>query len=54
MTPAEINALPERVRHYIHDLETRCDPTGEVQERWSLIEQRDALIIRVRELEASR
>lgn len=22
MTPAEVNALPERVRRYIHDLET--------------------------------
>jgi len=51
MTPDEINALPERVRKYIHDLETRCDPAGEVQERWSLREQRDALVVRVRELE---
>src|SRR5689334_9563944 len=25
---AEINALPERVRRHIHDLETICDPTG--------------------------
>lgn len=31
-TPAEINALPEKVRHFIHDLESRCDPAGELQE----------------------
>lgn len=52
MTNDEINALPERVRKYIHDLETRTDPAGEVQERWALREERDALLIRVRELEA--
>lgn len=32
MTAAEINALPEPVRRYIHDLEARCDPAGEVRE----------------------
>lgn len=32
MNSAEVNALPERVRRYIHDLETRCDPSGEVRE----------------------
>ena len=51
MTAEEINALPERVRRYIHDLVTRCDPAGEVQERWSLREQRDGLVAKVRELE---
>ena len=25
----EINALPEGIRKYIHDLETRCDPAGD-------------------------
>jgi uncharacterized protein YceH (UPF0502 family) len=44
--------LPERVRRYIHDLVTRCDPAGEVQERWSLREQRDGLVARVRQLES--
>jgi hypothetical protein len=29
-TSANINALPEGVRNYIHDLETRCDPAGDV------------------------
>jgi hypothetical protein len=24
----EINALPEKFRRYIHDLETRCDKSG--------------------------
>ena len=26
----EVNALPEGIRLYIHDLETRCDPAGDV------------------------
>jgi hypothetical protein len=30
MTSDEINALPERVRRYIHDLEARADPAGDV------------------------
>ena len=30
-TAAEINALPEKVRLYIHDLETHCDKSGDVQ-----------------------
>jgi hypothetical protein len=42
---AEINALPERVRYYIHDLETRADPSGDVQTIASLTEQRDALVL---------
>lgn len=29
-TSENINALPEPVRKYVHDLETRCDPAGEV------------------------
>ena len=28
---AEINALPEKFRQYIHDLETRCDKICDVQ-----------------------
>jgi hypothetical protein len=42
---AEVNALPERVRRHIHDLETICDPTGMVQQIASLTEQRDALLV---------
>ena len=29
-TAEEINALPEGIRLFIHDLETRCDPAGDV------------------------
>lgn len=46
MTTAEINALPERVRIYIMQLQTICDPSGMVRE---ITQLRDV----VRELEAS-
>jgi len=36
MFAAEINALPEPFRSYIHDLETRADPAGEVLELYEL------------------
>ena len=32
MTPEEINALPTRVKQYIHDLETNADPAGTIQD----------------------
>ncbi len=48
----EINALPEKFRQYIHDLETRCDKSGDVQTIAILRENRDALQRRVEELEA--
>jgi hypothetical protein len=51
-TVDEINALPEKFRRYIHDLETRCDKTGDVQTIAILREDRDALLQRVEELEA--
>ena len=51
-TVDEINALPEKVRRYIHDLETRCDKSGDVQRIALLREDRDALQRRVEELEA--
>lgn len=44
-TPAAINALPDPLRHYIHDLETRCDPSGDLQLIYELKEM-------VRSLEA--
>lgn len=31
-TAKSINALPEPIRKYIHDIETNCDPAGIVQE----------------------
>jgi hypothetical protein len=51
-TADEINALPEKFRKYIHDIETRCDKTGDVQTIALLREDRDALHRRVEELEA--
>jgi hypothetical protein len=51
-TPDEINALPETFRQYVHDLETRCDKSGDVQTIALLREDRDALQKRVEELEA--
>jgi hypothetical protein len=30
-TAENINKLPDPVRRYIHDLETRCDPAGELR-----------------------
>ena len=50
-TVDEINALPEKFRQYIHDLETRCDKSGDVQTIALLREDRDALQRRVEELE---
>ncbi len=52
VTAEEINALPEKLRRYIHDLATRSDPAGDIRTIASLTEQRDALVLRVRELES--
>ena len=46
-----INALPEPVRRYIRDLETRADPAGDVAELALLKENNRALWSRVQELE---
>ena len=35
-TPANINALPEPLRLYIHDLKTVCDPAGDATELFRL------------------
>jgi hypothetical protein len=51
-TPEEINALPEKVRRYIHDLVTRCDKSRDVQTISLLHEDRDALAREVEELKA--
>jgi hypothetical protein len=48
----EINALPEKFRRYIHDLETRCDKSGDVQTIALLREDREALQKRVEEFDA--
>ena len=47
--PEHINALPKPLRDYIHWLETRSDPTGDLQQIASLTQQRDALIVKVKE-----
>jgi hypothetical protein len=44
--------LDKKFRQYIHDLETRCDKSGDVQTIAILREDRDALQQRVEELEA--
>jgi hypothetical protein len=52
-TVDEINALPEKFRQYIHDLETGCDKSGDVQTIITILRaDRDALQRRVEELEA--
>lgn len=35
-TADNINALPDPLRRYIHDLETMADPAGLVQENYEL------------------
>jgi hypothetical protein len=50
-TAENVNALPAPLRRFIHDLETKCDPSGDVRTIWSQREQIDGLVKRVRELE---
>lgn len=50
VTAQEINALPDKIRRYIHDLETRCDPAGEVRERALLKDENEQLRKKVEEL----
>jgi len=38
-TADSINALPQPLRRYIHDLETRCDPAGDTMLIYELKEQ---------------
>jgi hypothetical protein len=48
----EINALPGRVKRYIHDLEMRINQNGQALTVMRLREERDRLRQRVEELEA--
>jgi hypothetical protein len=48
----EINALPSRVKRYIHDLEMRINQNGQALTVMQLREERDLLQQRVEELEA--
>jgi hypothetical protein len=43
VTSAEINALPDRLRSFVHDLETRCDPAGDIR-RLRLIEDENRML----------
>lgn len=43
MTPEEINALPQRVRDYIHWIETDCDPQGTLRENFRLRKENKGL-----------
>jgi len=51
-TAANVNALPEGIRRYVHDLETRCDPAGDVQTMALQADTIRGLDAKVRELEA--
>ena len=51
-TVANVNALPEGLRRYVHDLETRCDPAGDVQTMALQADTIRGLHAKVRELEA--
>ncbi|MCP5019611.1 MAG: hypothetical protein GY938_30660 [Ketobacter sp.] len=48
----EINKLPKRLRDYIHDLETDCDPAGTIREVFALKENQKVLESTIRMLEA--
>ena len=48
-SPDSINALPEPLRRYIHDLETNAGPAGMVRENIILRAERDALLAKVSE-----
>ncbi len=51
-TAENVNALPEGIRRYIHDLETRCDPAGDVQKMALQADTICALHAKVEELRA--
>ena len=48
-TPENINALPEPVREYIHDIETNIDPQGMVRDNVLLRDTCKALEIKLEE-----
>jgi hypothetical protein len=50
MTPEQFNKLPLYVRDYVHHLETRADPNGDVRKIFFLRDQNAALIKLVGEL----
>jgi len=52
--PDQINALPTGIRQYIHDLETRCDPAGDVAELTLLGDQNAQLQAKIVQLESEK
>jgi hypothetical protein len=50
---SEINALPPKLRAYVHDLETRADPAYDVRRAFVAEENAAAMAKRVEELEAA-
>lgn len=50
-TPENVNALPEPLRKYIHDIETKCDPAGDISQLAFQKDQIGGLTVRVKELE---
>lgn len=42
-TADNVNALPEPLRRYIHDIETNCDPAGMVRENFQLRQENELL-----------
>jgi len=51
---AHINALPEALRRYVHDLATRCDPAGDIQTIAVLREQLGATEHELQQAEGER
>lgn len=49
-TAANVNALPEPIRLYVHDLETRYDPAGDIRTIAVLRETVEALMAEIKEL----
>lgn len=49
-TAAEFAALPERVRRYIHDVEARLDPAGDVRALGLLRDENEQLRAKIAEL----
>ncbi len=47
--PESIEALPSGIRKYIHDLETRCDPTGDIQSMAQLRQENELLRLALEE-----
>lgn len=50
-TAEAINALPDPIRHYIHDLETRSDPAGDIRRIYELeqaVKGLEAMVISLR------